>query len=271
MDAVIPSSVIVTRETLPSERFIWIMRPMKFIAAFCLLAQLSFGQELTVGAAASLKPALEKITTLDSSVKPTFTFGSSGTLQKQIENGAPIDVFISAALSQMEALDKKGLIASATRTNFLGNKLVLIAPKASSRPANLQDLKAAEIRHIAMGEPKSVPAGQYAAQALQHLDLLEVLQPKAVYGADVRQVLTYVERGDAEAGIVYQSDAQSSDKVRLVTVIPPETHSPIIYAAAIVKDAKHEAAAAAFLRLLTSPEARKIFLELGFTPASERR
>lgn len=238
----------------------------RLLVLFCLLAQLGRAQELTVAAAASLEAPLHKIDLVYHAARLTLTYGSSGALQKQIENGAPIDVFISASVLQMDVLEAEGLILAGSRTNFLSNQLVLIVPKDFKGVSSFRDLTNAAVRHIALGEPRSVPVGQYAAQTLKYFNLTNAVQPKAVYGADVRQVLTYVENGDAEAGIVYQSDAQSSDKVQLVATAPPESHKPIIYCAAIVKRSLVPQLGAGFIQLLGVPAARRIFRELGFTP-----
>jgi molybdate transport system substrate-binding protein len=244
---------------------------VKLFLLFCLIAPLCFAQEITIGAAASLKPALDKIAADYHAAKLTFTFGSSGTLQKQIENGAPIDVFLSAALRQMDALEQRGLIVPTSRTNFIANALVLIVPNDSRIVNSFDDLDRPGVHHLALGETNSVPAGQYAAQTLRFLHLLDVLQPKAVYGSDVRQVLTYVERGDVDAGLVYQSDATSSSKVRVVATAPPASHAPILYCAAVVKDSRQAEDAAKFVRYLASPAAEKALVELGFTPVGQTR
>jgi molybdate transport system substrate-binding protein len=224
--------------------------------------------ELTVSAAISLKDPLDGIKAAYARQQPnvtvTFNFGGSGALQQQIENGAPVDVFLSAGAKQMDALDKKGLLLEGTKRNLLTNRLVLIVPLASEDVKGFADLTKDSVKHIAVGEPKSVPAGQYAQETLVALDLLEKLKPKLVYGNDVRQVLTFVETGDADAGFVYYTDAHFSKKVKIVAAAPDSFHSPIVYPVAVVKSTHHPEQATAFLKFLSSPEARSVFEEYKF-------
>jgi molybdate transport system substrate-binding protein len=174
---------------------------------------------LTVSAASSLKDAMEEIKTAYAKEKPnvtiTYNFGASGSLQQQIEQGAEADLFISAASKQMDALKDKGLIIEDTRRNLLGNRLTLVIPKDSSGVSDFKGLTGEKIKKIALGEPKSVPAGQYAEEVLTKLNLLDALKPKVVYGKDVKEVLFWVETGNADAGVVYETDAKASDKVKI--------------------------------------------------------
>lgn len=175
---------------------------------------------LTVSAAASLKNAMEQVQPLynqqKSNVKLTYNFGSSGALQRQIEQGAGADVFVSAATKQMDALEKKGLLLEGTRKNLLRNQLVLIVPQNSTGVTDFKDLTKPTVKKIALGEPKSVPAGEYAQQVLTNLKIFDQVKSKAVYAKDVRQALNYVETGNTDAAIVYLSDAKSSSKVKIV-------------------------------------------------------
>lgn len=223
---------------------------------------------LTLSAAISLKDALDELGPAyeqsHSGVKITFNYSGSGTLQHQIEQGAPVDVFFSAAEKQMDALELKGLMVAGTRRDLLSNELVLIVPARSSIVRNFQDLARPEVKIVALGEPQTVPAGMYARQTLDRLGLLAAAEKKAVYAKDVRQVLTYVETGNADAGIVYQTDARISAKVRIVAIAPAASHDPILYPAAVVKSAKDIAPARAFLEFLAGPEARAVFERHGF-------
>lgn len=143
----------------------------------------------------------------------TFNLGSSGSLQKQIEQGAPADIFISAAQKQMDDLDKQSLLADGTRKDLLVNKIVLITPKDNKTGiSDFSDIITDKVSKIALGDPKSVPAGQYAEQVFKNLNYNDAVTPKAVYGNDVRTVLTWVENGEADCGIVYKTDAAISDK-----------------------------------------------------------
>ncbi|HXJ18404.1 MAG TPA: molybdate ABC transporter substrate-binding protein [Candidatus Polarisedimenticolia bacterium] len=224
---------------------------------------------ITVSAAISVKDALDQVgRTYEQShprAKILFNYAGSGTLQHQIEQGAPVDIFFSAAEKQMDSLQSKGLIVAATRTNIVANDLVLIVPANSSLVRNFQDLARPDVRIVALGEPETVPAGMYARQALDHLGLLAAVEKKTVYAKDVRQVLTYVETGNADAGIVYRTDARITAKVRIVATAPAASHDPIIYPAAVVKNAKNIGSARAFLEFLAGPEARAVFATYGFT------
>jgi molybdate transport system substrate-binding protein len=186
-------------------------------------------------------------------------------LQKQIEQGAPADLFISAAPKQMDALDQKNLIQKPTRKNLLENQLVLIVPKKSSMDVTAyDDLTKDRVKKFSIGEPETVPAGQYAQQVLKKIDLWDKVKDKAVLAKDVRSVLTYVETGNVEAGIVYQTDAAVSDKVQIVSAAPAGSHQPIIFPIAVLTGAKQPKAAEEFLTYLCSAEAKIIFEKHGF-------
>lgn len=228
--------------------------------------------ELTVSAAVSLKDALDKIASLYSSEQPGtpihFNLGGSGTLQRQIEQGAPVDIFISASPKEMDSLEAQGLLLAGTRRNLVKNRIVLIVPEGTGAISNFQDLTKPAAKVIAVGEPQTVPAGKYAQEVLTHLGLYDLLKPKLVLGKDVRQVLTYVETGNADAGIVYATDAKASKKVRVVATAPEDSHSPVIYPAAVVKNSANPAGAKAFLEFLAGEKARAVFQKYGFIPAA---
>lgn len=223
---------------------------------------------VTVSAAISLKDALDELGRVYEQSHPgakiTFNYGGSGTLEHQIEQGAPVDILISAAEKQMDTLESKGLIVAGTRRNLVANELVLIVPAASSLVRSFQDLARAEVKVVALGESETVPAGMYARQSLEHLGLLAAVQKKTVFAKDVRQVLTYVETGNADAGIVYQTDARISGIVRIVATAPAGSHDPIVYPAAVVRDSRNATAARAFLDFVAGPEARAVFAKYGF-------
>ena len=224
--------------------------------------------EVTVSAAISLKDSLDEIGSIyeqaHPDVKISFNYGGSGTLQRQIEQGAPVDIFFSAAEKQMDDLQAKGLVDAATRRNIVRNQLVLIAPVSNTTIHNFQDLSNPATKIVALGEPATVPAGMYARQTLEHLGLLAAVEKKTVLAKDVRAVLTYVETGNADAGLVYQTDAQGSAKVRIVAVAPADSHDPIVYPAAILKGAKNLPEAKSFFAFLSGSEAREIFQKHGF-------
>lgn len=223
---------------------------------------------LTISAAASLKDAMEEIKTAyaleKDNVTITYNFGSSGSLQQQIEQGADVDVFVSAAEKQMDALKDKDLIIEDTRKDLLENNIVLVVPKDSSSVMDFKDLSSDKVKKIGLGEPKSVPVGQYAEEVLTKLNLLDSIKSKVIYGNDVKQVLTWVETGDADAGIVYETDAKVSDKVKVVAKAPEGSHEPVYYPAAVIKASKNTDAAKDFINYLYSSKAKPIFEKYGF-------
>jgi len=223
---------------------------------------------VTVSAAISLKDALDELGHMYEQshvgVKIMFNYGASGMLQHQIEQGAPVDIFFSAAEKQMDTLQSEGLIIPATRQDLVANQLVLITPASSTGVKDFQDLARPEVKVIALGEPTTVPAGMYGRQVLEHLGLLAATEKKIVFAKDVRSVRTYVETGDADAGLVYRTDAQGSSKVRVVAAAPAGSHDPILYPVALLKQSREPAAARSFLEYLSGPEARAVFAKHGF-------
>lgn len=226
--------------------------------------------ELTVSAAASLTESLneikERYEAQHPNVKITFNFGASGTLQQQIEQGAPADIFLSAGKKQMDALVLKQRIEEGTDQVLLGNELVLVtAVGYQGSVAGLADLSQAGIKKIGSGTPESVPAGSYAKEALASAKLWDTLQGKMVFTKDVKQVLTYVETGNTEAGFVFKTDALASPKVKIAHTVDPRIYSPIEYPIGIVKATKNRQEAGKLYRYLQSKEAMDVFLEYGFT------
>jgi molybdate transport system substrate-binding protein len=226
---------------------------------------------LTLSVAASVKDAILEAEAAyrrdHTAIDFRNNFGGSGTLAREIENGAPVDAFLSASSKSMDELEAKSLIAPSTRRNLLRNSLVLIAPP-DSRLRDFQGLTDPSVRLIALGDPASVPAGQYGRQTLTALHLFDRLNKKLVLGEDVRQVLTYVETGNADAGIVYATDAQTSSRVRVVAVAPDSSHDPIVYPAAVVKASQNGEIARNFIDYLGTPVAQAIFVKHGFTMAT---
>jgi molybdate transport system substrate-binding protein len=223
-----------------------------------------------ISAAASLQDALQAVQADFEAEHPgvaiNYNFGSSGALQQQIEQGAPVDVFISAGVTQMDALESKDLLLADTRIDLLSNRLVLISPRNSTLGiADFTDLTQATVEQISVGEFRSVPAGQYAEQVLTNLDILAALQPKLIFANNVRGVLAAVESGNVDAGIVYATDAAISDQVTVVATADEDLHSPILYPLAIVSEAASPEAARTFVTYLTSDAARAVFEEYGFT------
>jgi molybdate transport system substrate-binding protein len=226
---------------------------------------------VTVSAAVSLKEALSQAAdayAAQSGDKVELNFGATGRLLAQIREGAPVDVFVAASDDQMNQAETHDLVDRATRTAVAGNRLVLIVPRdAKGRIDSFEGLSDPAIKRLAVGEPRVVPAGQYAQQVLRSLKLESALDGRIVHGASVRQVLDYVERGEVDAGIVYATDAkQSGDKVRVVATAKPDWHDPIRYAAATVARSKRAADARRFIDFLAGEAGQKILASHGFTP-----
>lgn len=258
------------------------MRNKKVILAFSLVLALIIAissgvfakeakTELLISAAASLQDSLLAIQPdfekQNSTIRLTFNFGSSGTLQKQIEQGAPADVFISAGSKQMKALVDKDLIESANQTPLLTNELVLVMPIDSSiklAKETCKELTKDTFKTIALGIPETVPTGMYAKQTLDYLGIYDDLKSKLVQAKDVRQVLTYVETGNADAGFVYRTDALTSKKVKIVLTIAAKAHEAIVYPEGIVKESKHQNEAKSFYQYLQGKEATAVFVKYGF-------
>jgi molybdate transport system substrate-binding protein len=227
---------------------------------------------LLVGAATSLQDALQELTPLFQSAHPNITvkysFAAPGALQQQIERGAPIDVFVPGGSKQMNALQSKGMILAESRRNLVTNRIVLVFPRNSS--LNLTDFRQLtkdEVKRIAIGEPRSVPVGQYAEEVFRSLGIWEQLRPKLVFGNTARNVLASVESGNADAAIVFATDAKISDRVRQVAVAPKDSHSPIVYPIAIVSASRQQKSAQAYIQFLTGPLARPIFSKYSFGEA----
>ncbi|WP_375708468.1 molybdate ABC transporter substrate-binding protein [Paenibacillus albidus] len=223
--------------------------------------------EIIVSAAASLKDSLDEIAALyekkHPGIKLVFNYAASGTLQKQIEQGAPADLFFSAGDKQMNVLVDQGLIGD--HKKLLKNQLVVVVPSDSqAKLTSITALTAPAFKRIAIGQPESVPAGQYAQQSLAAKKVWDRLQGKLVFTKDVRQVLSYVETGNVDAGFVYKTDALTSSKVKIALAVGAHVHKPIQYPAGIVKDTKHPEEAKAFYSYLQTREARSIFTSYGF-------
>lgn len=224
---------------------------------------------ITVLAAISLREAMTDVKRdFEASHNATveLVFGASGQLASQIETGAPADVFVSAADAQMNKLADKKLVDPATRTLVAHNALVLIVPAAANESiTKFEDLNSEQVKHLAIGEPKSVPAGMYARQVLAHLQLEAAVANKLVLGANVRQVLDYVARGEAEAGLVYVTDAQTAAKdVRIVAQADASWHESINYSAAVVSTSKQPTLAAEFVAAMTNEVGRTALSKQGF-------
>ncbi len=223
------------------------------------------GEEVVVFAAASLADALREIATgfeARTGHRVVLSLGGSNDLARQIRAGAPADVFVSASAERMDEVQKAGLVRAADRVDLLSNRLVVVVPAAATvRPATAGDL--ARVRRLALGDPEAVPAGVYARQWLEKRGLWERLRDRVVPALDVRAALAAVESGNADAGVVYRTDAAISRRVRVAFEVPVDEAPRIVYAAALLGSARGPAARAVFEHL-RSPEARAVFERHGF-------
>lgn len=225
--------------------------------------------ELNISAALGLKEALldiqQEYERNHPTVKIIYNLASAGVLESQIEHGAQVDIFISAANKQVDMLAKKNLIEVSSRKNLVSNELVLIVPKDSSLGlTNFNDLAKSSVTHYGLGEPETVPAGQYGMEVMKHLGIWEELKSKAVLTKDVRTILSYVETGNVEAGIVFSTVAAISDKIMIIATAPKNFHEPIVFPGVVLTNSKNPKIAQDFLDYLTSPPAIKVFQKYGF-------
>lgn len=234
----------------------------------------TFGQsgEILVAAAISLKESLNELGGIyqqRTGTRVTFTLGSSGELAKQIEAGAPVDIFASAGEREMDQLQAKNLIDRATRADFARNSLVLVVPVGSQlNVQSFSDLEKLSVVKIAIGNPKTVPAGLYAQQLLRNLQLWPKVESRLVLAENVRQVLDYVARAEVEAGIVYATDVEvAQGKVTVAARAAEADSGPILYPLAVVRDTANAQAAKGFVNLILSPEGVQVLKKHGFLPA----
>jgi molybdate transport system substrate-binding protein len=246
--------------------------------AFCISAFAPYGHAaepekttLTVFGAASLTNVLQDLGdafTKETSIAVKFSFAASSTLARQIENGAPADVFISADSDWMDYLQARHLIQDSTRRNVVGNRLVLIAPANSTLKLKIEPNFALAAAlgegRLAIGDPAAVPAGRYAQAALTKLSVWKGVEDRIVRADSVRSALTFVDRGEAPLGVVYETDALIDKNVRVVDVFPDDTHVPIIYPVALTRVA--QPAAAKFADFIAGPAATQTFKSYGFRP-----
>jgi molybdate transport system substrate-binding protein len=216
--------------------------------------------EITVSAAASLQDVMKdagaQFQKYHPEVKINFNFAASGVLEKQIEQGAPVDLFASASQKEMNLLEEKGLIIKSTRTNFTRNKLVILAPSGLT----VEELK--NLDKIAIGDPTTVPAGLYAKTFLENAGVYEMLKPKLIFAEHVRQVLDYIEREEVDAGFVYSSDTLKSNMS--VSTINDSLYPPIVYPIAVIKDSQQPEISRQFIEYIQSDEGQIILQKYGF-------
>lgn len=223
--------------------------------------------ELNISAAASLKEAMSDIQENFKSVSPNTTlvvnYGGSGSLQQQIEQGAPCDIFISAGESQMKKLEEENLLLQPTKKDLVKNELVLVGPNSTSINS-IEDLKTDKVKKIAVGEPKSVPAGKYADETLNKSNMKSATESKLVFAKDVKEVLAWSVSGNVDVGFVYLSDALNNKDVKIIDTISENYHSPIAYPVSIIKSTSKEDAAKQFEDFLFTDEAKNIFEKYGY-------
>lgn len=246
------------------------------LGALCLMVGCNLNsthekeEKLTISVAASLTDCMvameEAFNAQYPGIKLQFNFGASGTLQQQIQQGAPVDVFFSAGTKQMKALSEEGLLVEESIENILMNRLALIVPKNETKSITFENIVSEDIQPIAIGEVESVPVGQYTLQVFDALDMTEDLKPRLVYAKDVREVLSWVEVGSAAAGVVYETDAKISNQVRISDLADESLHSPIVYPVGIIKNTEHLENAQLFIEFLKTEEAKNIWNHYGFTP-----
>lgn len=246
-------------------------RFLSLAAAALFAAVAASAAEVTVFAAASLSDSLKELTPLHTKATGDtlrFNFGASGALARQIKEGAPADVIISADELRVDQLEKAGLLAAGTRRTILANLLVVVVGAEGGAPvAALPDLAKGDVKRIAIGEPATVPVGTYTKEHLQKLGLWAHVIDKCVPLDNVRAVLAAVEAGNADAGFVYRTDALISKKVRIAVAVPQTEGPKITYPAAALRDAQDPAAAARFVAFLAGSEAQAVFAKYGFLPA----
>ena len=254
-------------------------RIFKSLTAICLLSVLALllgcaadkqkPIELSVFAAISLTDALGEIGAAfaaETEIKVYYNFEASTTLQRQLEKGASADVFISASPRQVVALETNGLIEAGSRHDLLTNRLVLVSDETAGLSVKTPDsLAMPEISRIAIGHPNIVPAGTYAKEALTHFGLWETLQPKLIFGMDVRATLAYVTAGNVDIAIVYKTDTTLTGDIKVLYELPPEAYTPIVYPAVVMKDSPRKQLARRFMTYLRSMQSCEIFEKHGFT------
>ena len=239
------------------------------VTAFALAGCFKPGEAVNVSAASSLTDAIGEINVLYKLERPdvtvTASFGGSGTLQQQIENGAPVDVFISASPAQVDALQKKNLIVDNTRRDLLSNRVVLVVPADSTLGiTSFNDLAGDKIKKVAIGDPGSVPAGMYARDIFSELGITDALKSRLVLAANVRQVLQYVESSNVDAGVVFLTDAKVSRAVNVVANAPDGINGKVIYPVAVINTGNDRTAAMDYEEFLFGNQAGAVFEKYGF-------
>lgn len=245
-----------------AKRQLWLV-----LVVLLLVVPAAHAAEIRLSAAASLKDALDELTAQYARKKPSIKFtknyGASGSLAKQLENGAPADIFISANPAWVDYLQQKGLLAANGVAGFTYNSLVFVGT-LSTKASSMKDLL--NLERIAIGSPRSVPAGEYALEAFRNSRILPQLEKKLVMGKDVRECLMYAERGEVDGAMVYRSDALQGRKTRILFVVPQNLYSRVTYPMALTLTGAGKSEARAFFGFLQGAEAKAVLSRYGFAP-----
>lgn len=245
---------------------------MAVLLSGCTNTTAENGDELLVSTASSLTEVMKKMEEEFHQVEPdielSFNYGSSSKLRSQIEQGAPADLFLSASEKDMEQLESEQLVKAETVVPFAENRLVLASLEEFPETADFTEIVMNAEETIAVGEPDSVPVGNFTKQALDSQGLWQPLEGRLIYAKDARQVVTYIESGNAGLGIVYSSDAVISQEIKGALEVPGQ-ENPVVYPGAVVADSDNQQAAVAFLDFVTGPKGQAILEQYGFLPANE--
>ena len=240
---------------------------LSFLTSIAACKKKNYNSQLFISVPSSMYNVMKLVKDIyqkeDPNIDIVYNSGSSGALQQQVERGAPVDILISASSEQIDFLLKRNLLIRETSKTFLKNTMILIASDKSMQKINFDTLMKGKFEKLALGEPGSVPAGQYAKEALISLQIYKKLEPKFIFGKNVRQVLFYVESGNADFGIVYITDVKNSSNITLIN-IPYNLHSPITYQIAIVKGSQNINEAKKFINFLLTKDIQNTFQDYGF-------
>ncbi len=244
-----------------------------FVTSWTALPAYAQPEPLTIAAAGSLRDAFRKVLPLFEAEHPEVTvrviYGPSQSLRKQIQEGAPVDVFLPSLVEEIDQLDKQGLVIPGAKRVYAGSPLVLITGTTLPAPvSSVQDLHTVAVRRIAIGDPKTSSVGKVAVQFLKHTKLEPQLKSQYVLGEHSRAVLDLVANGEAEVGVVYRTDAVGNKRVRILDIAPPGSHTPIHYGVAAVWTAKNISGAGDFIEFLLTPKVQTLLQEHGFDRVS---
>ncbi|NJR63355.1 MAG: molybdate ABC transporter substrate-binding protein [Cyanobacteria bacterium CRU_2_1] len=223
---------------------------------------------LTVSSGAGLRNVMEAVQQAYAqrtpNVKINYNFAASGVLRQQIEQGAPVDVALLASQEDMDALQSQNLLLEGTRRNLLKSEVVLIVPVHSTGVSSFQDLTGDRVKRIAIGEPRTVPLGQYAEEVFNYFGIHDQVQPKLIYARSALEIMSYVESGNVDAGIVHDANAKQSNQVQIVVTAPTASHTPVIYPIAILRSSRNASAARDFIQFLSSDQATGLFQQYSY-------